>query len=175
MNAPAAGGWLALGTSVFLASAAGWLRACHRAVSAGSGLPSGSRRLLAESAGGVAACVPGEMSRHKSTSDCDWQTLRRSASFFALASNARPSGHWRCCGLCWLATVVVGSHSTQNFVDSTQSFLVVMLLLLWHVRDDGNNLVLPFLISFTLVLFSRAFHLFQHHHPPPPHSSPTSV
>jgi hypothetical protein len=47
--------WLVLATAVFLASAAGRLRAGRRTVSAGCGLPNGSRRPLAESADGVAA------------------------------------------------------------------------------------------------------------------------
>jgi hypothetical protein len=54
-EAAAATGWLLLGTAVFLASAAGWLQAGRRAVSAGGGLPNEPRRPFSESADGVAA------------------------------------------------------------------------------------------------------------------------
>jgi hypothetical protein len=57
-------------------SAAGWLQASRRAVSAGGGLPNGSKWLLSKSANNVAArrlvvamCTPDELPQGKSSSD----------------------------------------------------------------------------------------------------------
>jgi hypothetical protein len=112
-KALAAVGWLVLGTSVFLASAASRLQAGCRAVSAGGGLLNGSRRLLVELADSVAArrlvvavCTPGEMSQHKSSSD-------RSAPLFTVARTPNP----RALTLLWSAMtgyVVVGSHKHKS-------------------------------------------------------------
>jgi hypothetical protein len=120
----AAAGRRVLGSAVFLASAAGWLRAGRRAVSAGGGLPNGSKRPLTESANGVAAtsrwlavavCAPDELSR--GTCSSDWPTIAMwSASLSVVASGNRPGVRWRCRVPFWFASACSALTVDQKLV-----------------------------------------------------------
>jgi hypothetical protein len=96
---------------VIFASAAGW-----RMVSAVGGLLDGSGWPLVDLADNIASrsltvtvCTWDEWSWGKSNSK--WLVCWRSTAWFALASDAQPSGCWWCCDPCWLVGVLLGPHT----------------------------------------------------------------
>jgi hypothetical protein len=112
-EAPATAGWLVLVTTVFLASAAGWLWAGRRVVHFPTGLGNCSRSRLTVLLLGdlLLLCVLQMSCLVLRVSPTDWLACRRSASLFAVTSGTWPHGNWCYCGLCWLASVVVRSHN----------------------------------------------------------------